>query len=306
MMKPLIAADPFVLSANGRYYLYATAEENGVFQVRVSDDLLHWSAPKVIFQADEDFWGRDCFWAPECHVINGRYYLFFSANQKDSDAEESFAITCVRCDTPDGEFEDFLRRPLFVMDYPAIDGNILVEDGHIYLYYSRCCFEHQVNGLEESWIYGVELKSDLTGILGEPMLLLRPEQEWEGRSAPTTGRRWNEGSYILRENGSYYIMYSGNYYMEPHYAMGYAVGTSPMGPFVKAEENPIVECTESITGTGHGCLVRTEQGLRAVYHGRTAATGESRVGFVAPAWIKDGKLSVDFNDAVLMMEKESM
>ena len=54
MMKPLIAADPFVLSANGRYYLYATAEENGVFQVRVSDDLLHWSAPKVIFQADED------------------------------------------------------------------------------------------------------------------------------------------------------------------------------------------------------------------------------------------------------------
>lgn len=303
-MRPMIAADPYVLRANGRYYLYATAEENGVFQVHVSDDLLHWSAPKEIFRAGEDFWGKDCFWAPECHVINGAYYLFFSANQKASNALESFAITCVRCDTPDGAFEDFLHRPMFVLDYPTIDGNIWVEDGHIYLYYSRCCFEHNVDGLEESWIYGVELKDDLSSIIGEPKLLLRPEQEWEGRSAPTTGRRWNEGSFILKEDGRYYIMYSGNFYMERHYAMGYAVGPSPMGPFVKATENPIAECTEEITGTGHGCLLRTEQGLKAVYHGRTEATGEPRVGFVAPAGIQDGKLFIDYRHAALLMEEE--
>ena len=305
-MRPLIAADPYVLKANGRYYLYATAEENGVFQVRVSDNLLHWSAPKTIFRAGKDFWGKDCFWAPECHVIDGQYYLFFSANRKDSDALESFAITCVRCDTPDGEFEDFLQRPIFVADYPTIDGNILVEDGHIYLYYSRCCFEHNVNGLEESWIYGVELKRDLTGIIGEPQLLLKPEQEWEGRSAPTTGRRWNEGSYIIKEGGCYYIMYSANFYMERHYAMGYAVGMSPMGPFAKAAENPIAECTEEITGTGHGCLVRTDEGLMAVYHGRTAATGEARVGFAAQACIKEGKLSIDVHHAAMMMESDQV
>lgn len=86
--------------------------------------------------------------------------------------------------------------------------------------------------------------------------------------------------------------------------MGYAVGPSPMGPFVKATENPIAECTEEITGTGHGCLVRTEQGLKAVYHGRTEATGEPRVGFVAPAGIQDGKLFIDYRHAALLMEEE--
>ncbi len=301
-MKPSIAADPYVLWANGRYYLYATAEEDGVFQVRISDDLLHWSAPKVIFRAGADFWGRDCFWAPECHVIDGKYYLFFSANQKASDALESFSITCVRCDTPDGIFEDFLHRPIFVMDYPTIDGNIYVEDGHIYLYYSRCCFEHNVNGLEESWIYGVELKSDLTGMIGEPQLLLKPEQEWENRSAASTGRRWNEGSFLIKEADRYYMMYSANYYMERHYAMGYAVGVSPLGSFVKAVENPIAECTDTITGTGHGCLVRTPDGLKAVYHGRTAATGENRVGFAAPACFQCGKLMIDYLKAHMMFE----
>jgi len=299
-MKPLYAADPYVLNVNGRYYLYCTAEENGVFTVRSSDDLLHWSAPKTVFRADEQFWGKDCFWAPECHVINGKYYLFFSANQRASDALESFAITAVVCDTPDGSFVDWLHRPIFTPDYPTIDGNIFVEDGHVYLYYSRCCFEHKVNGLEESWIYGVELKSDLSGVIGEPILLLRPEQEWEGRSAPTTGRRWNEGSFIIKQDDRYYIMYSANFYMEEHYAMGYAVGSSPMGPFVKAAENPIAECTNCITGTGHGCLLRTDKGLFAVYHGRTASTGDGRVGFVTPACIENGMLRIDYQHAVMM------
>lgn len=301
-MKPLYAADPYVLNVNGRYYLYCTAEENGVFTVRTSDDLLRWSAPKVIFRADEQFWGKDCFWAPECHVINGKYSLFFSANQRASQALESFAITAVVCDTPDGDFVDWLHRPIFTLDYPTIDGNILVEDGHIYLYYSRCCFEHEVDGLEESWIYGVELKNDLSGIISDPVLLLRPEQEWEGRSAPTTRRRWNEGSFIIRQDSRYYIMYSANYYMEKHYAMGYAVGAEPMGPFVKAVENPIAECTDQITGTGHGCLVRTDKGLFAIYHGRTEATGDGRVGFMAPARIENGMLHIDYQHAEMMYE----
>lgn len=45
----------------------------------------------------------------------------------------------------------------------------------------RCCYEHKVDGLEESWIYGVDLAPDFSGVKGEPVLLLRPEQEWEGR-----------------------------------------------------------------------------------------------------------------------------
>ena len=52
--------------------------------------------------------------------------------------------------------------------------------------------------------------------------------------------------------------------------MGYAVSREPFGPFVKADDNPITACTDEITGTGHGCLVDTPEGIMAVFHGRTA------------------------------------
>lgn len=304
MMRIFPVADPYVLRVGDTYYLYAAGAENGVFTVRTSRDLAVWSPAKEVFRAAPDAWSLDCYWAPECHVVDGRYCLFFSANLRDhsSGEEETFRIGVAVCDTPDGTFQDLLGRPIFDPGYPIIDGNLLCENGHVYLYYSRCCYKHRIGEWEESWIYGVELKRDLTGVVGEPKLLLRPEQEWEGRSAPTTGRRWNEGSFILHRDNRYYMLYSANYYLERHYAMGYAVADAPMGPFVKAAENPIAECTNRITGTGHGCLVETPEGLKAVYHGRTAATGEDRVGFFAPAAVADGRLSIDYQHAAPMQE----
>ena len=73
--------------------------------------------------------------------------------------------------------------------------------------------------------------------IGEPVLLLRPEQAWEGRSAAQTGRRWNEGSYLMRHNGKYVMTYSANFYAGPDYAVGYATADHPLGPYVKAAEN---------------------------------------------------------------------
>jgi len=300
-------ADPYVLREGDVYYLYASSPETGVFTVRSSTDLENWSAEKEIFRAAPDSWSIDCYWAPECHKIGGRFCLFFSANQRNNPtgALETFRIGVAVCDTPDGRFTDLLNRPIFDPGYPIIDANILCEDGRVYLYYSRCCFEHTVNDLyEESWVYGVELKPDLSGIVSEPVLLLYPEQEWEGRSAPTTNRRWNEGSYIVKRDGRYIMLFSANYFCDRHYAMGYAVSDSPMGPFVKAEENPIVECIDAITGTGHGCLVETPNGLCAVYHGYTEATGKDRVGFFAPASIERGKLIVDYRSARPMVSAE--
>ena len=85
-----------------------------------------------------------------------------------------------RASTPSGPFTDISDHPIFDPGYPIIDANVFAEDGRYYLYYSRCCYEHKVDGLEESWIYGVELAPDFSGVKGEPVLLLRPEQEWEG------------------------------------------------------------------------------------------------------------------------------
>ncbi|VTQ06947.1 family 43 glycosylhydrolase [Sphingobacterium daejeonense] len=129
-------------------------------------------------------------------------------------------------------FIDIDDKPLFDPGYPIIDANVYVsEDGKKYLYYSRCCYKHPVESeiaawakkkglydeIEESWVYGVELKPDLSGVIGEPKLLLRPpvkindkQAEWESRSVNNAeiNRRWTEGSYLFKHNNLYYMMYS--------------------------------------------------------------------------------------------------
>lgn len=77
-------ADPYVLCEGDVYYLYASSPETGVFTVRSSTDLENWSAEKEIFRAASDSWSIDCYWAPECHKIGGRFCLFFSANQRNN------------------------------------------------------------------------------------------------------------------------------------------------------------------------------------------------------------------------------
>lgn len=295
---PFPAADPFILrAADNRYYLYATSEDGGGFPIRVSDDLRHWSACGVALCAENARWGTGCFWAPECYEIGGRYYLFYSADWKENPtgALENFRIGVAVADAPDGPFEDLADRPVFDPGYPIIDANVYAEDGRYYLYYSRCCYEHAVGGLEESWIYGVELKPDFSGVIGEPVLLLRPAQGWEGRSAAQTGRRWNEGSFLLRRDGQYFMTYSGNFFAGPDYAVGYATAQHPLGPYTKAAENPILERGSGMTGTGHSCFFHTPDGaLMICYHGRTEQTGQDRIGFISPAHITgEGRLVID-------------
>lgn len=233
----------------------------------------------------------------ECYEINGKYYLFYSADWKENPtgALENFRIGVAVADDPAGPFADMADKPIFDPGYPIIDADVYTEDGRYYLYYSRCCYEHNVDGLEESWIYGVELKPDFTGVIGEPVLLLRPEQEWEGRSATATGRRWNEGSYLLKHNRKYYMTYSGNFFAGPDYAVGYATADTPLGPYTKAPENPILERGAQVTGTGHNCMFRTTAGeLMICYHGRTEATGNDRIAFISPAHFDEqGRLVID-------------
>ena len=294
---PFTAADPFILHASdGRYYLYCTSEDGSGFPVRSSEDLIHWTEHGPALRAKDSRWANDTFWAPECYELGGKYVLLYSANWKDNPTQalENYRIGAAVADTPVGPFTEVSDRPVFDPGYPIINANLYREDGRYYLYYSRCCYEHKVDGLEESWIYGVELKPDFSGIIGEPALLLRPEQPWEGRSAAATGRRWNEGSFLMKAGDRYLMTYSGNYFGGPDYAVGYAVGQSPLGPFVKAAENPILERYGDVTGTGHSCMLHSPEGeLLICYHGRTEKTGQDRVGFISPAEVTpEGRLII--------------
>ena len=319
--------DPYVLLASdGHYYMYGTGGVEDGFGCYRSDDLVNWDYQGTVYQGNTpDSWAESCFWAPEVYEKDGKFYMFFSANWKvnPNDELENFMIGIAVSDSPTGPFKEISDAPLFNPGYPIIDANVFFdEDGRCYLYYSRCCYKHPVESevsewareqgmydeIEESWIYGIEIAPDFSKVIGEPTLILCPparmddtQAEWESRSvtAGEANRRWTEGSFLIKREGKYFMMYSANFFGGENYAVGYATADSPLGPYTKSHDNPVLEKNTqnggTVTGVGHNSITWSRDGsqLYCVYHGRTAATGEERVVFIDKMSIEDGKLSVD-------------
>jgi hypothetical protein len=107
-------------------------------------------------------------------------------------------------------------------------------------------------------------------------------QEWENFhvddyakfNGTKKDRRWSEGSTLLKRGGKYYILYSANNFEASNYGVGFAVASSPMGPFKKAASNPVLSQIPAegdlppIYSTGHGSVIASPPG----------GPGDSKVG----------------------------
>ncbi|AUD02468.1 glycoside hydrolase family 43 protein [Spirosoma pollinicola] len=324
--------DPYVLHTKGMYYMYGTGGgANKGFSAYSSKDMVNWKAEgQVYFHDNKNAWNDPkasfggAYWAPEVYEVKGKFYLFYSAqwNVNPTKEMENFRIGVAVSDKPTGPFIDLSNKPVFDPGYPIIDANVFFDtNGKAYLYYSRCCYKHSVDSevadlarkkgwfkeIEESWVYGVELKPDFSGVIGEPVLLLRPpvrlndkQAEWESRSvtAREVNRRWTEGSVTFKKDNTYYMMYSANNFAGRYYAIGYATATSPLGPYKKAANNPVLQKNTdqggSVTGTGHNSVTYSPDGkeMFCVYHARTAKTGDERVVCIDRMQVQNGRITI--------------
>lgn len=286
--------DPFVLKvAPDEYYMYCTSAPTTGYYCWKSSDLVHWGDKKMCYVRKPDSWCTDCFWAPEVVARDGKYYMYYTAKNRNDSLRIGLAVS----DAPDGPFEDVKNEPLFDFGHAAIDANVFLDDdGKNYLYYSRDCSENRDDYMKKSEIYGVALSADLLSVEGEAVKLLTPEQRWEKAPGDTW---WNEGPEMLKHDGRYYMTYSANFFASPSYSLGYAVSDSPLGVFVKAQENPLLTSglRRDVSGTGHHSFTTSPDGTQiwAVYHSHTYPADPSgnrkvnmdRVGFTA-----DGKMFI--------------
>jgi hypothetical protein len=98
-------------------------------------------------------------------------------------------------------------------------------------------------------------------------------QEWENYHvddySQTNGakkdRRWSEGSTLLTRPDAktgkpvYLLTFSANNFEASNYGVGFATAESPLGPFKKSANNPVLsqapDGEHPIYSTGHGCVV---------------------------------------------------
>jgi len=263
--------DPQILLHEGKYYCYATfndGKSEGFF-VWVSEDLEHWSEPKMAFRAI-DFWGQTKFWAPEVVYHNGKFVMHYSAWSREL---KSLRIGVAVADSPEGPFTDVHGKPMFDLGYAAIDGSVLRCAAGYFLYYSRDCSENFKDGVRTSEIYCVRLNHDLTETVGDHVLCTTPTEDFEklSLSAPLKfPTLWNEGPTVLVRDGVYIMNYSANHYASNDYALCVATADNPFGPWKKSEANPVLSRRADLFGAGHNAFFVDKDGvLRTSFHIQT-------------------------------------
>lgn len=282
--------DPQVVPYNGRYYIYATSASNG-FKVFETEDLVHVTDKGLCYESTA--WGTTRFWAPEVLHHNGKFIMYYTAQ---NNTEEGLRVSVAVADSPLGPFKDIQDTPVFDFGYAIIDASPFVDDdGKGYLYFSRDCSKNIVNGRHTSQVYGVELTEDMLYPKGEPILLSTPTEPYEKLSQ---NYLWNEGPAMVKNNGIYYLSYSVNCYSTKDYSVCYSTSTSPLGPFTKAPENPILAKIEGIvSGPGHNAYFKTFNGqLMTSFHIHSdyeKGGGDRRICF-AKAFFKDDRLVIDY------------
>jgi len=283
--------DPFVLVANGVYYMYATSAPDG-FLCRSSLDLVNWKEEGYCYA--NSTWGENCFWAPEVFEVDGRYALLYTARWKKN---HSLRTGLAFSDSPKGPFVDAQDGPLFDLGFATIDATFLFDDdGKIYLYFSRDCSEQVIDGVHVSSIYVSEMKRDLSGLKTEPKLISTPDKPWETSSDPEWW--WNEGPAVIKRGGVYYLNFSANCYASRHYCVACSVAKSPLGPFVKYDDNPVLKYREGdFSGPGHNSFFRDRDGkLMTAFHVHTnydAPSGDRRACFAEVKFDGDGKMRIE-------------
>ncbi|MFD1676374.1 glycoside hydrolase family 43 protein [Alicyclobacillus fodiniaquatilis] len=235
-------ADPEARIFEGQYWVYptfsASYDEQTFFDAFHSDNLVEWTKVERILDKKDITWAQRAVWAPSPIERNGKYYIYFSANDIQNN-DEYGGIGVAVADGPSGPFIDALGHPLidqFHHGAQPIDPHVYIDDdGSAYLYYGG--WKHcNVVKLNEDMI------SLGTFVDGEVYKEITPEG-------------YVEGPCMIKRNGTYYFMWAEGGWGGPHYSVAYARSDSPLGPFLR-EQKILAQNPQVATGAGHHGMIQ--------------------------------------------------
>ncbi|KAG5977431.1 hypothetical protein E4U55_006765 [Claviceps digitariae] len=239
-------ADPDNEFYQNEYWVYPTSsypyDQQTYLDAFSSPDLVHWTKHRNVLVASDFAWVRRAVWAPAPIARHGKYFLYFGANDIQSDAEIG-GIGVGVADHPAGPYKDAIGRPLigkYVHGAQPIDQDVFVDDdGQAYIYYGG-----------HGHANVAKLNDDMTS-------LGTFHDDGHGNATvfrEITPENYVEGIQMLKRNGTYYLFWSEGGWGGPDYAVSYAMSGSPTGPFRRVAQ--ILQQDAAVaTGSGHNGVI---------------------------------------------------
>lgn len=266
------SADPWVLKhTDGCYYFMCTRHDRlELTRSRTLTGIGRESA-KTIWQPEPGGRYSHNLWAPELHRLDGKWYIYYTANDGGGDDTRRVCVLENEADDPlEGEWtwKGALPTPV-----PGLDGTVMQEGDRLYFLYA---------GYGHFPAYGSALyimrMSDPCTLTGEHVLLSAPTLAWEQQG----GMAINEGPVFLRRNGRVFLVYSASATWSEDYALGMLTkgeGDDPMlaSSWTK-EPSPVFRknAAGGVFATGHNSFTVSPDGSEdwIVFHALPAPGAE--------------------------------
>ncbi|MEU1702203.1 glycoside hydrolase family 43 protein [Streptomyces pseudogriseolus] len=234
-------ADPDVAVYDDTYWVFPTTSRAYREQTKLdafsSRDLVHWTRHSDVLTTEDVSWAEYAVWAPAPVERNGKYYLYFAANDIQSDSALG-GIGVAVSDRPEGPYKDAIGRPLIAQFHNGaqpIDQDVFIDDdGQAYMYYG-------------GWGHAnvVKLNPDMTSLGTFP----------DGSTyKEITPADYVEGPQMFKRGGKYYLMWSEGGWTGPDYSVSYAMADSPTGPFTKLDK-VLAQDPAVAKGSGHNSVI---------------------------------------------------
>ncbi|WP_369173366.1 family 43 glycosylhydrolase [Streptomyces sp. R28] len=272
-LKSFKGADPWLQYHDGNYYLITTTF-TGILGIRKSPTLAGLAtAPNVQVYADTTSTRNTNFWAPEMHLFNGHWYVYYSAGQSGvacCDSQRTHVLESAGTD-PMGPYtyKGSLTGSNLTPGGWLIDASVLQANNKLYLMGSGF-----INGSTQSLVIA-PLSNPYTLAGNTFTIISSPTLDWERSGNPV-----NEGPEPLYHNGRTFLTYSASSCQTADYKLGQLelTGSDPLNPASwTKKQTPVFQRSDagSVYGPGHNGFFSSPDGTEnwIVYHANSASNG---------------------------------
>ena len=274
--QPLILqrADPYVYkSKDGTYYFTASVPVYDKVVLRSADTVkgLAEAEERTLWVKHEEGPQSIHIWAPEIHYVDGGWYIYYAAGDKDDIWEiRPYVLHCKGQDPMKDEWEELgmmqaADEDEFSFHAFSLDATIFEHKGeYYYIWAEKTGVGKQISNL---YIAKMEAPNKLATV---QVLLTTPDYDWERIDF------WvNEGPAILKHNGKIYLTFSASATGEC-YCMGMLYideDADLLDPACwKKLRRPVLKTDREagVFGPGHNSFVKAEDGVTdlCIYHAR--------------------------------------
>ncbi len=273
--KPWIMqrADPYVyLHTDGYYYFTSSVPAYDQIILRKSKSLADLASAEevTIWEKHESGPMSEHIWAPEIHYLQGKWYIYFAAGEKeDVWAIRPYVLMCEDEDPMTGKWIEkgkMQRSDDDEFSFEAFSLDMTVFENKDKLY---CVWAEKVSvGKQISNMYIAEMETPYK-LKTAQVLITTPDYDWERH-----GFWVNEGAAVLKKGGNIFLTYSASE-TGIHYCLGMLTAREDddlLDPRSwKKERYPVLKTDRSkgIYGPGHNSFTKGPDGEDImVYHAR--------------------------------------